>query len=223
MKTEKITKASKTSVKKITSKTPETTPVKEEISADDVSVKINNEGIGLFSFCKTVNDCINSINDNIILATKEFDGLMSNADKILLEIILKQNNINCQIMYSNHQQVFVLGWTPKKVDVYINSYKVQDFELVGNSLIFPSILPENTQILVTEKQDLSFYEIYIGLGGEIDITIPNNKKIINENNFFVYNNGKHLEKDIHYKITTPIQITFVNPINTGDIISFRSI
>jgi hypothetical protein len=214
METEKTTKASKT---------PETTTVKEELFADNISVKINNEGIGLFSFCKTVNDCINSINDNIILATKEFDGLMSSADKILLEIILRQNNINCQIMHSNHQQVFVLGWIPKKVDVYVNSNKVQDFELVGNSLIFPSVLPENTQVLVTEKQDLSFYEIYKGLGGERDVTIPNNKKIINENNLFVYNNGRHLEKDIHYKIITPTQVTFMNPINIGDIISFRSI
>jgi hypothetical protein len=214
METEKTTKASKTL---------ETIPVKEKIFANNISVNINNEGIGLFSFCKTVNDCINSINDNIMLATKEFDGLMSSADKILLEYILKQNNINCQIMYSNHQQVFILGWTPKKIDVYVNSDKIQDFELIGNSLIFPSILPENTQVLVTEKQDLSFYEIYIGLGGETNINIPNSKKIINENNFFVYNNGKHLEKDIHYKITAPTQVTFVNPINTGDIISFRSI
>jgi hypothetical protein len=223
METEKTTKASKTPVKKKTSKIQKTVPVKEELLADNISVKINNEGIGLFSFCKTVNDCLNSINDNIILATKEFDGLMSSTDKILLEVILRQNNINCQIMYSSNQQVFVLGWTPKKLDVYVNSSRVSDFELVGNSLIFPSILPENTQILVTEKQDLSFYEIYRGVGGERDVTIPNDKKITNENNFFVYNNGRHLEKYIHYKITTPTQITFVNPINTGDIISFRSV
>jgi hypothetical protein len=148
---------------------------------------------------------------------------MSSADKILLEVILRQNNINCQIMYSNNQQVFVLGWTPKKVDVYVNSSRVSDFELVGNSLIFPYILPENTQILVTEKQDSSFYEIYRGVGGERDVTIPNDKKITNENNFFVYNNGRHLERDIHYKINTPTQITFIHPINIGDIISFRSV